>query len=61
MADVFVRREGMSKKHEKECFDNDAFWKDMYPFMFPEESFAYALKPRRRASSFTRLYTRDRS
>lgn len=42
MADVFVRREGMSKKHEKEWFDNDAFWKDMHPFMFPEESFAYA-------------------
>jgi len=32
----------MSAKRKTEWFDNEAFWQDMYPFMFPEEVFAHA-------------------
>jgi len=30
----------MSTRRKKEWFDDDAFWKEMYPFMFPEQRFA---------------------
>lgn len=30
----------MQKNRPKEWFDNNDFWKDLYPFMFPEERFA---------------------
>ena len=29
----------MSTKRKKEWFDNDAFWRELYPFMFPEQRF----------------------
>jgi SAM-dependent methyltransferase len=29
-------------KRKKEWFDNDAFWRDLYPFMFPDQRFADA-------------------
>ena len=29
----------MAQKHKKEWFDNDAFWQDLYPYMFPEKRF----------------------
>jgi len=29
----------MNAQHKKEWFDNEAFWQDMYPFMFPEQRF----------------------
>ena len=32
----------MSSGRKKEWFDNDAFWQDLYPFMFPEQRFADA-------------------
>jgi len=31
---------GERSKYKKEWFDNESFWRDMYPFMFPEERFA---------------------
>jgi len=30
----------MSTRRKKEWFDDDAFWQDLYPFMFPEQRFA---------------------
>jgi hypothetical protein len=30
----------MSKRRKKEWFDDDSFWKVLYPFMFPEQRFA---------------------
>jgi len=33
----------MSTKLKSEWFDNEAFWRDMYPLMFPEECFSHAL------------------
>ena len=30
----------MSTKRRKEWFDDDMFWEDLYPFMFPEQRFA---------------------
>ena len=32
----------MKPKHKKEWFDNDAFWRELYPFMFTEKRFADA-------------------
>ena len=34
-------RSGMTitKRRKKEWFDNDAFWRELYPFMFPEQRF----------------------
>lgn len=29
----------MSSRRKKEWFDNDKFWRDLYPFMFPEKRF----------------------
>jgi hypothetical protein len=29
-------------KRKKEWFDNDSFWRDLYPFMFPEKRIADA-------------------
>lgn len=30
----------MNKKRKKEWFDDDIFWQEFYPFMFPEQRFA---------------------
>ena len=30
----------MTARRKKEWFDNDAFWRDLYPVMFPEQRFA---------------------
>ncbi len=30
----------MKTAHSKEWFDDDAFWEELYPFMFPEKRFA---------------------
>ncbi|MBW2368681.1 MAG: class I SAM-dependent methyltransferase [Deltaproteobacteria bacterium] len=32
----------MVKKRKKEWFDDDSFWQDLYPFLFPEQRFADA-------------------
>jgi SAM-dependent methyltransferase len=32
----------MSKRHKREWFDDDSFWQELYPFMFPEERFTAA-------------------
>ena len=32
----------MTKRRKKEWFDDDSFWVEMYPFMFPEKRFADA-------------------
>lgn len=32
----------MKTSHKKEWFDDDAFWRELYPFMFPEKRFADA-------------------
>jgi SAM-dependent methyltransferase len=32
----------MKTKRKKEWFDNDAFWRELYPFMFPQERIAKA-------------------
>ena len=32
----------MKTKRKKEWFDNESFWRELYPFMFPEERFADA-------------------
>jgi SAM-dependent methyltransferase len=32
----------MSARRKREWFDNDSFWRDLYPFMFPEKRFADA-------------------
>jgi SAM-dependent methyltransferase len=32
----------MNSKHKKEWFDNEMFWKDMYPYLFTEERFSRA-------------------
>ena len=29
-------------KRKKEWFDDDSFWRELYPFMFPEQRFAAA-------------------
>ena len=29
----------MTTRRKKEWFDNDAFWKELYPFMFPDQRF----------------------
>lgn len=29
----------MTQKHRKEWFDNETFWQDFYPYMFPEKRF----------------------
>jgi hypothetical protein len=29
----------MTTQRKKECFGNDALWKELYPFMFPEQHF----------------------
>ena len=29
----------MTKRRKKEWFDNDVFWRELYPFMFPEQRF----------------------
>jgi SAM-dependent methyltransferase len=31
-------------KHKKEWFDDDSFWRDLYPFMFPEKRFTEAIE-----------------
>jgi hypothetical protein len=30
----------MKSKRKKEWFDNDSFWRELYPFMLPEQRFA---------------------
>jgi SAM-dependent methyltransferase len=30
----------MTERRKKEWFDDDSFWREMYPFMFPEQRFA---------------------
>lgn len=35
---------GMKNARKKEWFDDDSFWRAMYPFMFPEQRFAEAEK-----------------
>lgn len=32
----------MTTRRKKEWFDNDAFWQELFPFMFPEQRFAAA-------------------
>ena len=32
----------MNPRRKREWFDDDAFWQEMYPYMFPEERFAAA-------------------
>jgi len=32
----------MITRRKKECFDDDPFWRELYPFMFPEKRFAAA-------------------
>lgn len=32
----------MKKQHKQEWFDDDSFWQELYPFMFPEERFTAA-------------------
>jgi SAM-dependent methyltransferase len=32
----------MSARRRKEWFDDDVFWQDLYPYMFPEQRFAQA-------------------
>jgi len=32
----------MSKRRKREWFDEDSFWQELYPFMFPEKRFASA-------------------
>lgn len=32
----------MIARRKKEWFDDDALWRDLYPFMFPDERFAHA-------------------
>jgi len=34
----------MSSQRKKEWFDDDAFWRELYPFIFPEKRFADAAK-----------------
>lgn len=36
------RRLNMSNHRKKEWFDDDAFWRELYPYMFPEKRFAEA-------------------
>jgi 2-polyprenyl-3-methyl-5-hydroxy-6-metoxy-1,4-benzoquinol methylase len=36
------RQETMSKRRKREWFDNDSFWIELYPYMFPETRFAGA-------------------
>ena len=33
-------KEEITMKRKKEWFDDDSFWQDLYPFMFPEKRFA---------------------
>jgi len=37
---VALQEMKMNARRKKEWFDNDAFWRDFYPFMFPEKRFA---------------------
>jgi SAM-dependent methyltransferase len=34
----------MKRKRKKEWFDDDSFWRELYPFMFPEKRFADAIR-----------------
>jgi len=37
---IFRRETKMAIKRKREWFDDDTFWRDLYPFMFPKERFA---------------------
>jgi SAM-dependent methyltransferase len=44
----------MSTGRKKEWFDDDVFWKELYPFMFPERRFAATAEQMEKALALTR-------
>jgi SAM-dependent methyltransferase len=44
----------MKIKRKKEWFDNDSFWRELYPFMFPEERIADAEEQMTKALALTK-------
>ena len=44
----------MKRTQKKEWFDDDSFWRDMYPFLFPEQRFADAVEQVHKALKLTR-------
>ena len=44
----------MKTKRKKEWFDNDSFWRELYPFMFPEKRFADAEEQMTKALALTK-------
>jgi SAM-dependent methyltransferase len=44
----------MSTPRKKEWFDNDAFWRDLYPFLFPEQRFTDAPEQMQKVLALTR-------
>lgn len=44
----------MSKRRKREWFDDDSFWKDLYPFMFPDERFVAAAEQVEKALALAR-------
>ena len=49
----------MSRRRKKEWFDNNAFWQELYPFMFTEERFAAAPVETQKALSLAKLNGKD--
>ena len=44
------------KKYRKEWFDNDAFWRETYSYMFPESRFAGTAEAMELALKLTGIY-----
>ena len=44
----------MATRRRREWFDDDSFWRDLYPYLFPESRFANALKDADRVLALTK-------
>jgi 2-polyprenyl-3-methyl-5-hydroxy-6-metoxy-1,4-benzoquinol methylase len=44
----------MKRNHKREWFDDDAFWRDLFPFMFPAKRFADAIREMDQALKLTK-------
>jgi SAM-dependent methyltransferase len=44
----------MIKRRQREWFDDDSFWKELYPFMFPEQRFAATAEQIEKALALTK-------
>ncbi len=54
-----VQHNRMKNRRKKEWFDNDSFWRDLYPFMFPEKRFEDAVDQVKKGLKLTKPKGRD--